>query len=163
MLNFLPSGDEIRQRRTFGEPFDAEIRRMDAQDQRGAFADRRRIVCAARLVRRAHLAQDRARLRHDVRDAEAAADLDQLAARHDHLASRRQRRQHEHRRRRVVVDDDRGFGAGQPAQQRLGVDVAPAARAARRGRIRATSSRARPRRRARWPRRPAARGRDWCG
>ena len=78
---------------------------------------------------------DRARLRHHVGHAEAAADLDQLAARDDDLAPGRQRRQHDQRRRRVVVDDDRRLGAGQPAEQRFGVDVAPSARAACRGRI----------------------------
>ena len=41
-----------------------------------------------------------------------------------------ERREHEQRRRRVVVDDDRRFGAGQAAEQRLGVHVAPPARAA---------------------------------
>ena len=106
--------------------FDGWTRRISAVRSLIAAA----IVCRPRLVRRPDLAQDRARLRHHVGHAEAAADLDQLAARHDDLASRRQRRQHEHRRRRVVVDDDRRFGAGQAAEQRLGVDVAPAARAA---------------------------------
>ena len=123
--------DEIRERRPLGEPFDAEIRRMDAQDQRRPFVDRRRVIGRAGLVRRADLAQDRAGLRHHVRDAEAAADLDELAARHDDFASRRQRRQHEHRRGRVVVDDYGRLGAGEAAEQRLGMDVAPAAGAAR--------------------------------
>ena len=43
------------------------------------------------------------------------------------FASCRERREHQQRGGGVVVDDDRRFGAGQAAQQRLGMDVAAAA------------------------------------
>ena len=90
---------------------------------------RRGVIGDARAVRGADLAQDGAGLRHDVGHAEAAADLDQLAARDDHLASARRVRQHQQRRRGVVVHDHRGLGAGQRRQQRFGVHGPRAARA----------------------------------
>ena len=76
--------EPVRQRREVGErcsldePFDAEVGRMHAQDCRGAVADRQCVVVQSRPVRRAHFAKLRARLRHHIRHAEAAADLDEL-------------------------------------------------------------------------------------
>ena len=116
--------DEVGERGTLGEPFDPEIRGMHAENQRRPLADRGGVVGEPRLVRGAHFAQDRPGLRHHVGDSEAAADLDQLAARDDDLPAGGERRQDDHRRRRVVVDHDGGFGAGQPAEQTLGMDVA---------------------------------------
>ena len=46
-----------------------------------------------------------------------------------HLAALGERREREQHRRRVVVDDERGLGAGQPAQDRGDVVLARAARA----------------------------------
>ena len=66
----------------------AEVRRVRAQDRAGALAERRRVVGQARAVGGADLDQPRAGLRDDLGDAEAAADLDQLAARDDDLAPR---------------------------------------------------------------------------
>ena len=68
--------------------------------------------------------------RHDVGHAEGAADLDQLAARDDRLASLRERVEHEQHRGGIVVDDGRVLGAGQLAQQAAHVVVALAAAAA---------------------------------
>ena len=110
-------GDELGKRRTFGEALDPEVGRVDAQNQRRLVADRRGVVGDPRAVGRAHFAQDRARLRHDVGNAEAAADLHQLTARDDHLASGRERGQRQQRRGGVVVDDERGFGAGEAGEQ----------------------------------------------
>ena len=158
-LNRRAERDQLVERRPLGEAFDAEVRRVHAQERRRPIADRRRIVGGAGPVGRADLAQDRARLRHDVRHAEAAADLDQLAARDDHFAPRRQRRQHEQRRRGVVVDDDRGLGAGEPAEQPLR-RARRGGRARRcRGRIRGWCSRRAPRRARRRPRASGARPR----
>ena len=70
-----------------------------------------------RAVGGADLDQLRAGARHDLRHAEGAADLDQLAARHDRLAALRQRVEHEQHGGGVVVDDGRVLGAGQLAQQ----------------------------------------------
>ena len=84
-----------------------------------------------RAVGGADLDQPRAGARHDVRHAERAADLDQLAARHDRLAAARQRVEHEQHRGGIVVDDGRVLGAGQFAQQAAQVVVALAALAVR--------------------------------
>ena len=96
---------------------------------RGLGADRALVVRRARAVRRPDLDEARARAREHVGDAEAVADLDQLAARDDDLAALRERGEREQHRRRVVVDDERGLGAGQPAQDRRDVVLARAARA----------------------------------
>jgi hypothetical protein len=110
-----------------GEADDREVRAVDLEQSAGALADRALVVGAPGLVGGADLAQGRPRQRQDVGDPERAADLDQLAARHDHLAAAGQRRQRQHRRRGVVVDDARRLGAGQRAQERGGVGVAAAA------------------------------------
>jgi len=68
-------------------------------------------------------------LRHDLRDAEAAADLDELAAGDDDLVLPRkdQRRQRQEQRRGVVVHGDGRLGAGDAPQQPFYVLVAAAA------------------------------------
>ena len=104
---------------------------MHAQEQRRLRPDRALVVGRARPVRRPDLDEARARAREHVGDAEAVADLDQLAARDDDLATLGQRCEREQERGRVVVDDERGLGAGEPAQQRREVVLARAARAAR--------------------------------
>jgi len=60
---------------------------------------------------------------------EAVADLDQLAARHDHLAVLGERGEREEQRRRVVVDDQRRLCAGEAPEDACGVILARAARA----------------------------------
>ena len=70
------------------EPVLAEVRRVDAQDEpRPAVGEHLLEVGDPRPVRRAHLDQPRAGPPDDLRDPDAAADLDQLAA-----ATRRRRR-----------------------------------------------------------------------
>ena len=125
-------------------------------------ADRALVVGGARAVRRADLDEPRARAREHVGDAEAVADLDQLAARDEHLAALGERGEREQHRGGVVVHDERGLGAGQPAQDRGDVILPRAARARLRGRTRGSSSRARSRPPARAPPRAAARGRGSC-
>ena len=106
----------------------AEVRRVHAQDRAGAGAERVLVVAQPRAVGGPDLDEPRTRLRDHVRDAEAAADLDQLPARDDHvLAGARQRGGGQQRRARAVVDRERRLGAGQLAQQRLHVGVARAA------------------------------------
>ena len=63
---------------------------MNLHDQPRAVVDGVAIIVDAGAVRRAHFAQDCARAGHDVRDAEAVANLDQLAARDDDFASGRE-------------------------------------------------------------------------
>ena len=112
---------EVGERSALDEPLDAEVGWMDAQNGRGAVADRQCVVVQSRPVCRAHFAQPRARLRHHIRHPEAAADLDQLASRHQHLAAARDGRQRQERRRRAIVHHDRRFGARNAAQQGFSV------------------------------------------
>ena len=65
---------------------------------------------------------------HDLGDAEAVADLDELSARDDDLAPAGERGEREHERRSAVVDADRRLGAGQLADERGHVILARAAR-----------------------------------
>ena len=63
-------------------------------------------------------------LRHDVGDAEAAADFHQLAARDDDLATAGERGQYQYQsRRRVVVDDDAASAPVSRREQGLGVGM----------------------------------------
>ena len=87
---------------------------MHAQEQRRLGADRPLVVGGAGAVGRADLDEPRARAREHVGDPEAVADLDQLAARDEHLAALGERREREQHRRGVVVDDERRLGAGEP-------------------------------------------------
>ena len=135
---------------------------MHAEEERRLRPDRPLVVGGARAVRRSDLDEARARPREHVGDAEAVADLDELAARDDHLASFRERGEREQHGGGVVVDDERGLGARQAPEERREV-ILPRARARlARGRTRGSSSRRRlrPRARARRPR--AARGRGSC-
>ena len=84
------------------------------------------VIVDARAVGGADLAQRRAGARHDLGDAEAIADFDQLAARDYHLAARRQFVERQQQRRGIIVDGN-GGRAQQPLQQRPGVDIALAA------------------------------------
>jgi hypothetical protein len=59
------------------------------------------------------------RSREDLGDAEAAADLDELAARHDDDADRRERGEHEEHRCDFVVDDEGEPGAGEGFRETL--------------------------------------------
>ena len=109
---------ELLEPRPLREADDAEVRLVHAQQQRRLRADRALVVGGARAVRRPDLDEPRAGAREHVGDAEAVADLDQLAARDDHLAALGERGEREQHRGGVVVDDERGLGAGQPAQDR---------------------------------------------
>ena len=76
----LRDGRELGHRRLLGEADDAEVRLVHAQEDRGLGPDRVLVVGGARAVRRADLAQARARAGEHVRNPEAVADLNQLAA-----------------------------------------------------------------------------------
>ena len=98
------------------------------------------VIVDAGAVGGAHFAQHRARARHDLGNAEAVADLDQLAARDHDFAARRQFVQRQKDGRGIVVDGDAGR-AQQALQQARGVRRR-ACRAGRRpDRIRGWSSR----------------------
>ena len=98
-----------------GEALNAVVRRVDFQYQPGPFVQRRAIILRMRAIGRTDFDQSRASARHDFRHAKRAADLDELAARHDHLATARKSVQHEQHCGGIVVDDCRVLRAGQIA------------------------------------------------
>ena len=111
-----------------GEARDTEIAGMDAQQQPRALVDGGAVIVQMRAVGRADLAQNRAGARHDIGNAEAVADLDQLAARDHHFAARRELVQGQKDGRGIVIHDDTA-GAEQPFEQRRRVDIPLAAAA----------------------------------
>jgi hypothetical protein len=113
-----------------GEAGDGVVAAMHLHQHRGARADRVLVVGGVGAVGGADLDQFGAGALHDVRDAEGAADLDQLAARHHHLAAVGQRVQHQQHGGRVVVDHRGGLGPGQFTQQVVDQVVAVASAAA---------------------------------
>jgi serine/threonine protein kinase len=115
-----------------GEAGDAVVRRVHLEEQRGALADGALVVAGVGAVGGPHFAQHRAALAEHVGQPEGAADLDQLAARHHHLAALGQGVERQQHRGGVVVDHGRVGGAGEGAQVRRDVDVALAAAAGRR-------------------------------
>ena len=86
------------------------------------------IVVQMRAVGGADLDEFGARSRHDIGDAEAAADLDKLAAADDNLLACGMGRQHQQYRGGVVVDHERVLGTGERADQLRGVLLARPAR-----------------------------------
>ncbi len=102
---------------------------MHLQQQRGLRPNRVGIVARMSAIGRADFADGRAALRHHVGQSKRAANLDHLAARHDHFAPFGQRVEREHDSRGVVVDDGSGLGAGQRANLVLDDRIAIAASA----------------------------------
>ena len=121
---------ELARRGARGEPDDAEVAGVHAEDRGGPLTDRGGVVAEIRAVRRPHLDELRPGPREHVRDAEPTADLHELAAGDDDLAAPRERREREEDRRGVVVGDDAVLRAGDLRQDPRGVAVplAPAAR-----------------------------------
>jgi hypothetical protein len=114
-------GGDLFQPRPLLEADDAEVRLVDAEQDGGLRADRPLVVRRLRPVRRPDLHEPGPRAGQHVRDPEAVADLDQLAARDDDVAPLPERREREQDGARIVVDDQRGLRAGQPAQDRRDV------------------------------------------
>jgi hypothetical protein len=88
--------------------FDWCTRRSSAVSGRSRARSRRRACGSSSRPRRGARPSG-----EHVRDAEAVADLDQLAARDEHLAALGERGEREQDGRGVVVDDERRLGAGQ--------------------------------------------------
>src|SRR5262249_21909862 len=86
-----PELDELARRPRGGEADDAVVGRVDLEQERGVGGDRVGVVAQVSPVRRAYPAEPRATAEHDVGDPELTADLDQLAARDDDLATVPQR------------------------------------------------------------------------
>ena len=119
--------DELFERGALGEAGDAEIRGVDAKQQARAVIDRALVVAGAGAVGGAHLAQDGAAFGHDVGDAEAVADFDELAAGDDYFGGFGESIEDEEDGGGVVIDDDGGFGADDFGEEARGVLVAFAA------------------------------------
>ena len=86
---------------------------MDLQNHGRFGRDGALVVAQMRTVGGADLDEFGARGRHDVGDAEAAANLDKLAAADDNLFARGMSRQHQQHRGGVVVDHERVLGTGE--------------------------------------------------
>jgi hypothetical protein len=119
-----PQRRELGDGRRLDEADHPVVGRVHLEDEGGVGPDGARVVRAAGPVGGSHLDQPAPGLGHDLGHPEAAADLDQLAARDDDLAAPGQGRQGEQHRGRVVVDDEAGFGTARPGEQRAGVLVA---------------------------------------
>ena len=111
----MPSSDlrEFRGCDRAGEALDAVVARVHLEEEGGRVVHRGLEVGRVRAVGGADLRQPAARARHDVRDAEAAADLDEFPAGYGYGASEGQGVEREQHRGGVVVDDRGRLGAGQ--------------------------------------------------
>ena len=116
--------DQRLDRHRLDEARDAVVRGEDLEQERGFGRDRRLVVGQAGAVGGADLDQLDAGRLQDLRDAEGAADLDQLAARDHRPAPGGQCGQGEQQRGGVVVDHQRGLGAGHRPQQAVDPAVA---------------------------------------
>ena len=113
----------------FRETHDLKIGGMRHHKQRGVVVHRRREVRQRRAVGCADLHQPRAGLGHHVRDAEAAADLDELPPANHAAAPLGEGHQNQEQGRRVVVHYQRGLRPGDVAHDPFGVYITFAARA----------------------------------
>jgi len=121
---------ELRRRRLGHEACELEVAAMNLDDDAGVGAERTAVIVDVGAIRGSDLDESRAALAHDLGDAEAATDLDQLAARDDRVASVGKRVEYQHERRRAVVDHERILGARQLPQKSGAVGVARSTRAA---------------------------------
>src|SRR5262249_35593191 len=123
-------GDRVV-RREFGEPADVKVALMDAENQTGLRSDGARIILQARFVRRPNFAQPGATCFQHFPDAEAAADLDQLAAGDDHFGFLSKKMPNDKDERGgAVVDHRRRFASAGERETVLKISRAPPATAA---------------------------------
>ena len=99
------------------ETLDAIVGRMDLKDHRRIGRDGALVVTQMRAVGGADLDKFGAGSRHDIGDAEAAADLDKLAAADDDLLACGMGCQHQQHGGRVIVNDQRVLGTGKRADE----------------------------------------------
>ena len=115
-------------RDAFGEADHAVVGGVHLEQHGRIRRDGALVIKGVRLVRGAHLHHAGVRLRHDVRYAEAAADLDELASADDGFVAGGELGEHHHDGCRVVVHGDGGLGAGKRADEVFHMVVAAAAR-----------------------------------
>ena len=108
---------------------DAIVGRMNLKDHRRIGRDGALVVAQMRAVGGPDLDEFGARGHHDIGDAEAAANLDKLAAADDDLLARGMGCQHQQHGGRVIVDDQRILGTGKRADELRGMLFARPARA----------------------------------
>ena len=101
---------------------------MDLEDHRRIGRDGLLIIRQVRAVGSADLDEFGTRGLHDVRNTEAATDLDELATADYDLFARGMGCQHQQHRSGVVVDHERVLGTGERADQLRGVLLARPAR-----------------------------------
>ncbi len=101
-----------------GEPADDEVRRVHLEHRAGVRAEGAAVVGEGDAVRRPDLAEPGAGGGEEIGDAEAVADLDQLAAGQDQLAALPERGGDEGEGGRAVVDHDRRLGGRHGGEQR---------------------------------------------
>ena len=94
---------------------------MDLQDHGRFGRDGALVVAQVCAVGGADLDEFGARGRHDIGDAEAAANLDKLAAADDDLLARGMGCQHQQHGGRVIVNDQRVLGTGKRADELRGM------------------------------------------
>ncbi|GBD09904.1 hypothetical protein HRbin22_02166 [Candidatus Thermoflexus japonica] len=117
----LPQGHQFRQGDLGHEADHAEIAVVGAEDQGDVLSPGEGLLIIPQMgpVRGADLDEARAALGHHLRDAESAADFDELAPGDQHPAPPSQGGEGEEHSRGVVVDHQGGLGPGQPAQEIL--------------------------------------------
>ena len=108
---------------------DAIVGRMNLQDHGRIGRNGLLIICQVRAVGGSDLDELGARSLHYIGDAEAAADLDKLAAADDDLLACGMGRQHQQHSGGVVVNDQRVLGTGKRADQLRGMFLARPTRA----------------------------------
>ena len=113
-----------------GESLNGVVARMHFQQQCSLGRDDFGEIFQVGAVGRSDFLEPAAGTRHDVRHAERAADLHQLAARHHDFLAQAQRVQGQEHGRGVVVDHGCRLGAGELAQQVFHERIAVAARPA---------------------------------
>ena len=93
-----------------GESSDLEIRTVNPQQKFGVFIDCAFVVRNPGAIRGTDFAQNRAGLGHHIRNAERAANFDQLSAGDDDFASFGKSVQRKQNGSSIIVDDDGGDG-----------------------------------------------------
>ncbi len=125
-------GGQLVQRGLLGETGDAEVGMVDGEDEGGVVVDGLAVVVEMGLVGGADFAEDGAGAGHDVGNAEAFADLDELSAGDDDFAAGGQFVEDQIDGGGVVVDGDAGLA--EEALDEIG-DVHVAAAAAAGGKV----------------------------
>jgi hypothetical protein len=130
-FRFAAEFDEVAKYGAGGEAGDAKVGGVDAEEEFGARREGALVIGDAGAISGPYFADDRAAGGHDVRDAEAVANFDELAAGDDDFGVFGEGVEDQEDGGGVVVDDDGGFGAGGEGEEAGDVSVTLAALAGR--------------------------------